>query len=338
MDWNVKLIFGLSECYVALFTRAWIEIDWNTGFIAVFLCRPLYEGVDWNISSVDLTEWLTCVALFTRAWIEIDNGLPFSFSGQVALFTRAWIEIHLEIFSITCRATSPSLRGRGLKWNYCWCVLMLDSVALFTRAWIEIVVVPRIVRLHMSPSLRGRGLKYIWCFPHTACPYVALFTRAWIEIVMWRIIWLTCASRPLYEGVDWNKVCKVHPTRIVASPSLRGRGLKYTLYKVSASYRPCRPLYEGVDWNFLHFRQLICISRRPLYEGVDWNKVSCNKRKTVSVSPSLRGRGLKWVYRLRSKCRRKCRPLYEGVDWNKVRHIGSYHWLSSPSLRGRGLK
>ena len=61
---------------------------------------------------------------------------------------------------------------------------MLDSVALFTRAWIEIVVVPRIVRLHMSPSLRGRGLKYIWCFPHTACPYVALFTRAWIEIVM----------------------------------------------------------------------------------------------------------------------------------------------------------
>ena len=55
---------------VALFTRAWIEIMWNTA--------PIYSGL---------------VALFTRAWIEIILYNIKYLKYNVALFTRAWIEI-----------------------------------------------------------------------------------------------------------------------------------------------------------------------------------------------------------------------------------------------------
>ena len=56
--------------FVALFTRAWIEIDGSTPF-----------------------EYVYTVALFTRAWIEIFT-LPLDITAKrVALFTRAWIEI-----------------------------------------------------------------------------------------------------------------------------------------------------------------------------------------------------------------------------------------------------
>ena len=56
--------------YVALFTRAWIEIP----SLAVLSC--FYS-----------------VALFTRAWIEIANVLNKNYVYIVALFTRAWIEM-----------------------------------------------------------------------------------------------------------------------------------------------------------------------------------------------------------------------------------------------------
>ena len=59
-----------EEYTVALFTRAWIEID--------------------HIEAFDLTEF---VALFTRAWIEIFVLLLHFGRGEVALFTRAWIEM-----------------------------------------------------------------------------------------------------------------------------------------------------------------------------------------------------------------------------------------------------
>ena len=55
---------------VALFTRAWIEID------SVLYCHVLAE-----------------VALFTRAWIEMAYNFCKTRNASVALFTRAWIEI-----------------------------------------------------------------------------------------------------------------------------------------------------------------------------------------------------------------------------------------------------
>ncbi len=59
---------------VALFTRAWIEMDKNY--------------------TIDIG---TKVALFTRAWIEITLPKGRGQYVAVALFTRAWIEIVAKI-------------------------------------------------------------------------------------------------------------------------------------------------------------------------------------------------------------------------------------------------
>ena len=122
------------------------------------------------------------VALFTRAWIEIFSGFLQCSAVDVALFTRAWIEIQQMIESeylLRCRPlyegvdwnfdgksnapwprTSPSLRGRGLKFNRIYKKLLLLR----------------------SPSLRGRGLKLNIFYICLISGLVALFTRAWIEI------------------------------------------------------------------------------------------------------------------------------------------------------------
>ena len=79
------------------------------------------------------------VALFTRAWIEIaaERRLIFA-AARVALFTRAWIEISCCRRHATRTARSPSLRGRGLKYDSSLYFIQHVYVALFTRAWIEI--------------------------------------------------------------------------------------------------------------------------------------------------------------------------------------------------------
>ena len=58
----------------------------------------------------------------------------------VALFTRAWIEILNSLSPVVIFITSPSSRGRGLK---------------FLRTVIKLVAL-------QSPSSRGRGLKYLF--------------------------------------------------------------------------------------------------------------------------------------------------------------------------------
>ena len=82
----------IYDDYVALFTRAWIEIH----------IKPHKQ----------LNE---CVALFTRAWIEIVILCLRYMLLIVALFTRAWIEIYLITVLIAIIRKSPSSRGRGLK-------------------------------------------------------------------------------------------------------------------------------------------------------------------------------------------------------------------------------
>ena len=79
---------------VALFTRAWIEIN---------LCNNRVH--------------LQPVALFTRAWIEIPKSRAKKSVSAVALFTRAWIEIAIRPLAIKCFTPSPSSRGRGLKYT-----------------------------------------------------------------------------------------------------------------------------------------------------------------------------------------------------------------------------
>ncbi|EDS00228.1 hypothetical protein EUBSIR_01903 [[Eubacterium] siraeum DSM 15702] len=100
--------------------------------------------------------------------------------AQVALFTRAWIEM-ITNDSNTLSITSPSSRGRGLKFEdlkmrgqvltvalftRAWIEITqarffakITAVALFTRAWIEIAKSAVYCRRRKSPSSRGRGLK-----------------------------------------------------------------------------------------------------------------------------------------------------------------------------------
>ena len=164
--------------------------------------RPLYEGVDWNITNITRLD-NDRVALFTRAWIEIFWHERPAYWFGVALFTRAWIEITLP-------AKNP----------------VLSSVALFTRAWIEITAEKNKLD-KTGVALFTRAWIEITHNRKCVCLYcVALFTRAWIEILVSATVLTAAQSRPLYEGVDWNlpvNYCSAFP---VMSPSLRGRGLK----------------------------------------------------------------------------------------------------------------
>ena len=144
-------------CVVALFTRAWIEI----------------------YSALRISQYLF-VALFTRAWIEIYYPKLMYEYHHVALFTRAWIEMILDNICTCGNRLSPSLRGRGLKYDKHKNADTDSKVALFTRAWIEI---------QMQKTLINYNI-------------VALFTRAWIEIMFATGNDLCMFCRPLYEGVD----------------------------------------------------------------------------------------------------------------------------------------
>ena len=75
----------ISVKYVALFTRAWIEMRGKT---------------------TNLILW--GVALFTRAWIEILLLKEYTVRYPVALFTRAWIEIPKNFKFV------PGAKGRPL--------------------------------------------------------------------------------------------------------------------------------------------------------------------------------------------------------------------------------
>ena len=165
--------------YVALFTRAWIEISGkDLSIIAIDVA--LFTRAWIEIPLPRRAVFVIFVALFTRAWIEMYHIVDENTVREVALFTRAWIEISEQVIAPAMQAQSPSSRGRGLK--------------LFSCHFIY--------RNPRSPSSRGRGLKF---FRHGICcrlQKVALFTRAWIEII--HAYWYPSRllGRPLHEGVD----------------------------------------------------------------------------------------------------------------------------------------
>ena len=74
--------------YVALFARAWIEIDMGAWYDIVLK-----------------------VALFARAWIEIILYSIKYLKIIVALFARAWIEISSDITPPACRSRRPLCEG-----------------------------------------------------------------------------------------------------------------------------------------------------------------------------------------------------------------------------------
>ena len=120
---------------VALFTRAWIEIQslctHNTRRCVALFTRA------WIEISFQQQKFTGCiVALFTRAWIEIYGLILIISFRPVALFTRAWIEI-IAVSPAVAKRWSPSSRGRGLKYCRSAVSQYIAVVALFTRAWIE---------------------------------------------------------------------------------------------------------------------------------------------------------------------------------------------------------
>ena len=146
-----------SGYFVALFTRAWIEI---------------------NSRLQDLHH--TYVALFTRAWIEID-GQKSSINRKKSPSSRGRGLKYNSHFFCFVYTVSPSSRGRGLKcrkrtslcqmvrvalFTRAWIEMLAVKwaniyapVALFTRAWIEILYTIFSFLSSVSPSSRGRGLK-----------------------------------------------------------------------------------------------------------------------------------------------------------------------------------
>ena len=144
--------------------------------------------------------------------------------AQVALFTRAWIEM-ITNDSNTLSITSPSSRGRGLKFEDLKMRGQVLTVALFTRAWIEIAI-----RRSTSPKILVALFTRAWIeiYPsarfNSACS-VALFTRAWIEIG---------TANPMNpHGLvalftrAWIEIAICCAAALsMKSPSSRGRGLK----------------------------------------------------------------------------------------------------------------
>ena len=159
VDWNVLWYMPALD----VSCRPLYEgVDWNKFVVvkvAVYCSRPLYEGVDWNGRYKAVYGSLQHVALFTRAWIEIVEHLKIE-NGTVSrpLYEGVDWNIANEGISLVENA-SPSLRGRGLKYEIAQDKNRKHLVALFTRAWIEISIGRPLIGRFLSPSSRGRGLK-----------------------------------------------------------------------------------------------------------------------------------------------------------------------------------
>ncbi len=81
---------------VALFTRAWIEIDVDSVELDENGKSPSSRGRGLKCADYKVGTFRALVALFTRAWIEISLKSGLAKAAKVALFTRAWIEITFQ--------------------------------------------------------------------------------------------------------------------------------------------------------------------------------------------------------------------------------------------------
>ena len=96
VDWNFTIGQEYHNDVVALFTRAWIEMNY------LICVKHTYD-----------------VALFTRAWIEIILSRKSSVYPFVALFMRAWIEISTSdmIFLLFCSRPLVVCHAKRKKWE-----------------------------------------------------------------------------------------------------------------------------------------------------------------------------------------------------------------------------
>ena len=138
----------------------------------------------------------------------------------------------------------------------------------------------------------------------------------------------------------------------MASPSLRGRGLKLTA-DILLSQIPLSPSLRGRGLKYWFSFYTLILCRSPSLRGRGLKSPAVVFWEVTSRSPSLRGRGLKsedytmnqlvsavalftraWIEMVGiTKCWQvsQGRPLYEGVDWNKR------HWAWGRIKKGRPL-
>ena len=191
------------------------------------------------------------------------------------------------------KRASPSLRGSGLKsptskdwflwlrlplyegvdWNrfFRFKTKHLFRLPLYEGVDWNIFANAAAMCTKPSPSLRGSGLKFFLIPKH----------------------FIPTNRLPLYEGVDWNLFC-CHKTTsfhnvslftrewieisnfqrlifVVASPSLRGSGLKFR-YLHTGESPWMSPSLRGSGLKLPLATTLTHSGRLPLYEGVDWNR------------------------------------------------------------------
>ena len=117
VDWNAKALSDKGINEVALFTRAWIEIDGTKPFDYVYEQSPSLRGRGLKSTAAG-TVSVTAQSPSLRG-----RGLKFYLfhgvikSSGVALFTRAWIEIGTVLFSLKLLTSRPLYEG--VDWNVC---------------------------------------------------------------------------------------------------------------------------------------------------------------------------------------------------------------------------
>ena len=179
---EINLGFEMSFLLpVALFTRAWIEILQIKPVMPTAKRRPFHEGVDWNMTNTK-TPIPTARSPFSRGrGLKFKARAAWTISAQVALFTRAWIEIHLYRPWRTSASSRPF--HEGVDWN-----TIINKINSSTTE---------------SPFSRGRGLKSL-CLTATTAQKVSPFSR----------------------GRGLKCIALAETVRVASSPFSRGRGLK----------------------------------------------------------------------------------------------------------------
>ena len=143
--------------------------------------------------------------------------------------------------------------------------------------------------------------------------------------------------RPLYEGVDWNMKQKWTIRFVIVA--LFTRAWIEMLSLIAKILINAVALFTRAWIEIAVILMLIALcSGRPLYEGVDWNWFTGYINVFTSWSPSLRGRGLKYLpHYLFCFLRPVALFTRAWIEMLISVGIGAFARLS-PSLRGRGLK
>ena len=140
-------------------------------------------------------------------------------------------------------------------------------------------------------------------------------------------------SLPLYEGVDWNSALSLNSVSR-ASVSLFTREWIEIPNHSEKRLICCVSLFTR-EW--IEIAALPWQSKRSAVSLFtrEWIEIILlPSKKQLLESPSLRGSGLKFRYRLQNLRPSHRLPLYEGVDWNFSNRRKECVWICLPLYEG----